>query len=87
MSNKTATFGFLLLAGSLFHFLFSLVARLMEKDMRYVSIEEIWGLEWIDSIPISSIQPFVVSVATAQLYVIFLVLGVGFILLSTFQKH
>ena len=87
MSNKTTIFGLLLLAGSLFHFMFSLVARLMQTDMRYVSIEKIWGLKWIDSIPISSIQPFVVSVATAQLYVIFLVLGVGFLFLSTFQKH
>lgn len=87
MSNKTVGIGFLLLAGGLFHFLFSLVARLMEKDIRYASIESIWGLEWIDYIPISSVQPLIVSVATMQLYVIFLVSGVGLILLSTLQKH
>lgn len=87
MSKKTVTFGLLFLAGSLFHFLASLVARLMQRDMPYASFDKLWGLEWVDVIPISAVQPLMISVATTPLYIIFLVAGIFLILLSTLQKH
>ena len=87
MSKKTVTFGFLFLAGSIFHFLANMVGHLMEKEMPYASIEKIWGVEWIDQLPFSSSHSYIVSVAAAPLYAIFLAIGILLLLISTLQKH
>ena len=87
MLKNTTLFGFLLLAASLFLYIFKLVSYLMAKELGIFSIKDLFGIDWVNSIPISALQQAALTVSTAQIYVIFLILGLGFVLLSTFQKN
>jgi hypothetical protein len=87
MFNKTSLFGCLSLLISLFLYIFHLLSHLMAREMNFFSIEELFGLDWIGDIPLSSVREFAIAVSTAQLYVVTLILGVGFLILSTFQRH
>jgi hypothetical protein len=87
MLKNSMLLGFLLLAASLFLYIFKLVSYLMAKELHIFSIEDIFGIDWVNSIPISTLQQAAFAVSTAQIYVLFLVLGLGLVLLSAFQKN
>ncbi len=87
MLKNTSMFGFLLLAASLFLYIFKLVSYLMAKELSIFSIKDLFGTDWVSSIPISALQQAALAVSTAQIYVVFLIMGLGLVLLSTFQKH
>jgi hypothetical protein len=87
MLKNTSMFGFLLLAASLFLYIFKLVSYLMVRELRIFSIEDLFGIDWVSSIPIAALQQAALAVSTAQIYVIFLILGLGLVLLSTFRKN
>jgi len=87
MFKKSTVLGFLFLAASAFFFFFKAVSHLMERDIDMFSIEELIGLDWIYDIPVSMVRSAMFSVATAQLYVVLLILGVGCMVVSTIQKH
>ncbi len=83
---KTTKIGLILLVGSFFLFLFSLVSRLMDKEINFLSIENMFGLDWIMSIPGAIVQQLLTALSTASLSMIFLVVGTVSIVMSPFQK-
>ena len=87
MLRNTSMFGFLLLAASMFLYIFKLVSYLMAKELSIFSIKDLFGTDWVSSIPISALQQAALAVSTAQIYVVFLIMGLVLVLLSTFQKH
>ena len=84
---KTTTPGFLLLASSLLLFMLKLISRLMEKEMNFFSLKELFGLDWINHIPISAARQAMVAISSQQFSVLFLVIGCSFILLGAFKKN
>jgi len=84
---KTNGPGLILLAASLTLYMFKLVSRLVDSEMKVFSIKEIFGMDWISIIPIDFARQIMVAISTQQLYVVFLILGVSFVFIGVFQKH
>ena len=84
---KTTTPGFLLLMASIALYLFKLVARLMDQDIQFFSIKEIFGIEWISRIPLAVGRQIMEAISTQQLSLLFFLLGVSLIFIGVFQKN
>ena len=84
---KATAPGFLFLISSLLLWLLKFISRLMGREMHFFSMEEIFGIDWIGSIPLSAIRKAMLTVSNTQLSLLFLVLGFSLILIGTFQKE
>jgi len=84
---KATTPGFLLLMASLTLYMFKLVSRLMEKDIRWFSIKDIFGIEWISKIPLTVARQIVETISTQQLSLLFFLMGLSLIFIGAFQKN
>lgn len=84
---KATTPGFLLLLASITLYLFKLVARLMDRDIQLFSIKELFGIEWIGSIPLAVARQIMEAISTQQLSLLFFLLGVSLIFVGVFQKN
>ena len=84
--SKTILSGFLLIFSSGVLFVFKFVGHLMNKEMHIFTISELFGVEWINSIPWSAAQELMIKVADLPMALILLAVGVIVIILSAFQK-
>jgi len=84
---KTTAPGFILLVSSLGLYVFKLVCRLMDRQIPLFSIEDIVGIQWIDSVPVDALRQVMLAVSTQQLSVIFLILGLSLVFFGVFQKN
>lgn len=84
---KTTAPGFFLLISSIALYLFKLVSRLMDRDIQMFSLKEIFGIEWISSIPLAVARQIMVTISTQQLSLLFFILGLSFIFIGVFQKN
>ena len=84
---KTTGPGLFLLVASLALYICKFVSRLMERDMKMFSIEEIFGMDWISIIPIDFARQIMVAISTQPLPMVFLIMGVSFVFIGLFQKH
>jgi len=86
MMSKSTLFGFMLLACSLFLFLLQMVSRLMKQGLGIFSIEEIFGLDWIQTIPWSKVQQLITTLSTLSLSAVLIATGVIFFVMGAFQN-
>ncbi len=84
--KKSTIFGFFLLAGSFLMYLLQLVARLMKKDLNIFSIKEIFGIDWIQSIPWSEAKQMITILSALSLSSLFMATGIIFFVMGAFQK-
>jgi len=86
MMKKSTIFGFFLLASSFLMYLLQLVARLMKKDLNIFSIKEIFGIDWIQSIPWSEAKQMITILSDLSLSSLFMATGIIFFVMGAFQK-
>jgi|GEM_PF-3316032 hypothetical protein len=84
---KTTGPGLFLLLSSLALYMFKLVSRLMDKNVKQFSIEEIFGMNWVTIIPMDFARQLLVSISRQQLSVVFLCIGATFVFIGLFQRH
>lgn len=83
---KTTAMGFFLLIAAGAFYLFELLSRLMDRDIQLFSIKDVFGMEWIGSIPFAAVRQIMITISTQQFSLLFLILGVSFIFIGLFQK-
>ena len=81
---KTIGFFSLIFAGVLF--LFKGLSALMEQKLEIFTIEEIFGLDWIEKIPWGFAQSWATTVSTNQLWIILAILGTIFFLIGAYRE-
>ena len=84
---KATTPGFFLLISGIALYLFKLVSRLMDRDIQLFSIKDIFGIEWISTIPLAAARQIMETISTQQLSLLFFLLGVSLIFIGAFQKN
>jgi hypothetical protein len=81
---KTVGFFLLIIAGVLF--LFKGLSNLMEKKLEFFTIEEIYGLDWIEKIPWEFAQSWATTISTNQLSITLAIIGTVFFLIGTYRE-
>lgn len=66
--------------------LFKFISNLMGREFHYSTIEQIFGIAWIDQVPFEVFQNALTVVATSQLPVVLFFTGVIFIIIGMFKK-
>ena len=84
--SKSTLFGFMLLACSLLLFFLQMVSRLMKQGLGIFSIEEIFGLDWIQTIPWSKVQQLITTLSTLSLSAVLIATGIIFFVMGAFQN-
>ena len=84
--SKSTLFGFMLLACSLLLFFLQMVSRLMKQGLGIFSIEEIFGLDWIQTIPWSKVQQPITTLSTLSLSSVLIATGIIFFVMGAFQN-
>jgi len=84
--SKSTLFGFMLLACSLLLFLLQVVSRLMKRGLGIFSIEEIFGLDWIQTIPWSKVQQMITTLSALSLSAVLMATGIIFFVMGAFHK-
>ena len=84
--SKSTLFGFMLLACSLLLFFLQMVSRLMKQGLGIFSIEEIFGLDWIQTIPWSKVQQLITTLSTLSLSTVLIATGIIFFVMGAFQN-
>ncbi|MDY6854642.1 MAG: hypothetical protein SWO11_08025 [Thermodesulfobacteriota bacterium] len=81
---KTIGFSLLIIAGVLF--LFKGLSGLMEKKLEIFTIQELFGLDWIEKIPLGFAQSWATTISTNQLWIILAILGTIFFLIGAYRE-
>ena len=76
---KTTTPGFLLLIAGIALYLLKLISRLMDRDIQMFTIKDIFGMEWVGSIPVAAARQVMTAISTQQLALLCFILGLSFI--------
>ncbi|HIJ56297.1 MAG TPA: hypothetical protein HPQ03_09240 [Deltaproteobacteria bacterium] len=84
--TKSTLFGFMLLSCSLFLFLLQMVSGLMKRGLGIFSIEEIFGLDWVQTIPWSKVQHLITTLSTLSLSAVLMATGIIFFVMGALHK-
>lgn len=79
-------FCFWIVAGVLFIFK-AISAAVPTVDIHIFTINELVGLDWVDSIPWPNVQEWAIVVAKTNLSLLLLGVGLIFIVIGMFQKN
>lgn len=83
---RPAMIGVVLLIGGFLLYVFKLLTKVMEREIPMFSIEEIFGLEWINQVSWEPARQVLLPLSTTPLAVELCVLGVVFLVISMFRK-
>ena len=81
---KTVGFFLLIIAGVLF--LLKGLSSLMEKELDFLTIEDLFGLDWIVKIPWEFAQSWATTISTNQLSITLAIIGTVFFLIGTYRE-
>ena len=84
--SRQCILGILLLSGSFLLYLMQLVSRLMARHLKIFTIEELFGLEWIQTIPWAMGKHLMLTLSSLSLSAFLLTGGVLFFVMGGIQR-
>jgi len=67
-------------------YVFKLISNIMGRKFHYSTLEQIFGIKWIEEVPFEVLQNALTVVATSRLTLVLLITGLLFIIIGMFKK-
>jgi len=83
---KTTVIGILIWIVGGVVLLFEFISNIMGRPFLYNTIEQIWGITWIDHAPFEVFRNALTFVSTSQIPVVLFVIGLVLIIIGMFKK-
>ncbi|MFP4039214.1 MAG: hypothetical protein ACLFS7_01620 [Desulfosudaceae bacterium] len=84
---KYSVIGLIIWIGAGFLFIFQMISKVMPSvDFKFFTINQLVGLEWIESIPWGAVRPWAEQLAYINLSLLLLALGLIFIIIGMLFK-
>lgn len=83
---KYSVIGIVIWIAAAIYWFFGKIAGIMERELEIFTIEQLFGLDWIEKIPWPQLYPAAEFIGTTHISLLMLAVGLVFVVVGMFMK-